>query len=140
MGVLNQILRLLFNPQYKTEPFSLCEKLSIANGRVKNIDLPHFIQRLLLDSNVNLCYWKASLGRNFFLYIILPVLRGLLPDAYFDNLCMLVEGVSLLNSASISVSNLDRADRPLFQFCKDFQRLFGVRHMSLNIHYLRHLA
>lgn len=140
MGSLKQILRLLFDTKYKNEPFSLCEKLSKANDRVRNINLPHYMQRLLLEFDVKLCYWKASLGRNFFLYIMLPVFRGILPDAYFDNLCMLVEGVSLLNSASISMSDLDRADKLLSQFCKDFQRLYGVRHMSLNIHYLRHLA
>ncbi|KAK3928285.1 Metalloreductase STEAP2 [Frankliniella fusca] len=59
---------------------------------------------------------------------------------YFDNLSISVDAVALLNKSSISPDDLKEADVKLKSFCCDFEKLYGPRHMSSNIHLLRHLA
>lgn len=53
---------------------------------------------------------------------------------------LLVDGVSTLHKSSISQEDLLSANQKLHEFCKGFQRLYGIRHMSSNIHSLVHLA
>lgn len=59
---------------------------------------------------------------------------------YYDHLTILVEAISLLNGSSISHSDILKADELLCKFVKDFENLYGLRHMSFNIHLLRHLG
>jgi len=139
MGLTKQLIRLWFDVKYKDEAFSLVEKIPQVNERLEGFNLPHFVQRLLLDVDKNLSFWKASLCRNFLLYVVLVLLQGIQGEAYFRNLCKLVEGISLLNSDSISNADLERADHLLVDFCKEFEVLYGLRHMSFNLHLLRHL-
>ncbi|KAK3910137.1 HEAT repeat-containing protein 5A [Frankliniella fusca] len=63
-----------------------------------------------------------------------------MPQAQFQNLELLVKGISLLNQESISIDNINEADEIFKQFCCGFQNIYGLRHMSSNIHLLRHLA
>ncbi|KAE8746885.1 hypothetical protein FOCC_FOCC006305 [Frankliniella occidentalis] len=139
MGNLKALLRLLFDGKYKSQPFSLVEKIAKVNDRLHALNLPHFVQRLPIDVDKCLSYWKASLCRTFLLYLMLVVFQGIMSDKYYDHLKKLVTGVALLNQSSISQADLQRADLLLTEFCKDFQVLYGIRHMSLNLHSLRHL-
>lgn len=131
-------MRVWFDPKFKGKPFSLIDKTKKNNERLERFNLPHFVQRTFLDVDTSLCFWKASLCRTFLLYIVIILMNGIMPAKYFLNLCMLVEGIALLNGSSISQSDMDKADELLTQFCKDFQNLYGYRHMSGNIHLLRH--
>ncbi|KAK3911497.1 Protein PopC [Frankliniella fusca] len=121
IGFTKQLLNLLFNTKYFSSKFSLCSKTVEVNARLKQLQLPHFVERLPEDVT-KLSFWKASLCRNFILYIINPT------------------ALSVLNSSSISLSDLETADIDLCKFCADFENLYSVRHMSSNLHLLRHLA
>jgi len=59
-------------------------------------------------------------------------------DNYYNNLCKLINGMALFNSSSISGAHLDRGDQLLTEFCKEFQNLYGLRHIASNMHLLRH--
>ncbi|KAK3911519.1 Glutathione S-transferase omega-like 1 [Frankliniella fusca] len=48
--------------------------------------------------------------------------------------------IAMLNKSSISSEELVEADMKLREFCCDFEKLYGVRQMSSNVHLLRHLA
>ncbi|KAK3920919.1 Capsid protein, partial [Frankliniella fusca] len=71
--------------------------------------------------------------------VMLPVLKCIMPDNNFLNMVDLVDGVSILNSDSISHKDIAYAGLVLTRFCKAFQDLYGKRHMSSNFHLLRHL-
>ena len=139
LGITKQLLKLWFSTKYSTSPFSLVQHTDKVNKRLKNLKLPHFVQRLPEDVT-KLHFWKATLLRNFLLYFSKVVMKGVMKPDYFNNLCQLVDGISILNQSSLSLFDLNEADDCLKKFCKDFQRLYGVRHMSANIHLLRHLA
>ncbi|KAK3923602.1 Centrosomal protein of 295 kDa [Frankliniella fusca] len=94
----------------------------------------------LPEDVTKLHFWKASLSRNFLLYIALFIMKAIMKPEYYANFCLLVDGIALLHRSSITASDIALADEYLTQFCRDFERLYGVRHMSSNIHLLRHLA
>lgn len=139
MGIVKQLLKLWFDPKYSEEPFSLAQFVDKVNGRLKRLNLPHFVQRLPEDIT-NLHFWKASLCRNFLMYFALVVLKDIMKPEYFANFCQLVEGSAILHKSSISQADITFADQLLNQFSKDFQNLYGLRHMSSNIHLLGHLS
>ncbi|KAK3929288.1 4-hydroxy-3-methylbut-2-enyl diphosphate reductase [Frankliniella fusca] len=139
LGLTEQLLNLWFNTKYSSSPFSLSSKTAKVNARLKQLQLPHFVQRSPEDVT-KLAFWKASLCRNFLLYLVLIILKGLMRQDFYYNLVLLVNALSILNSSSISVSDLEKADRDLINFCAGFENLYGLRHMSSNVHLLRHLS
>ncbi|KAK3920718.1 Cerebellar degeneration-related protein 2 [Frankliniella fusca] len=138
-GLVKQLLRLWFDGKYSSEPFSLSTSTDKVNALLKELNLPHFVQRLPEDVT-QLHFWKASLCRNFLLYIAIVVMKPFMKPDYCSNLCLLANGAALLHKSSITFSDITMADELLNQFSKTFEELYGVRHMSTNIHLLRHLA
>ena len=139
MGIVKQLLNLWFNPHYSKSPFSLSKHTKAVNDILFNLRLPHFVQRFPVAVD-KLSFWKASLLRNFFFYFMLPILKVFMSAVYYEHLTLLVEAISLLNGSSISHSDILKADELLCKFVKDFENLYGLRHMSFNIHLLRHLG
>ncbi|KAK3932736.1 Phosphoglycerate kinase, partial [Frankliniella fusca] len=139
LGVMRQMLNLWFDKVYKEEPFSIHSKIKTVNGRIKNIEPPHFLERMP-ETIDKLVHWKASMFRAFLFNFSLPVLFGVLCTEYFENLILFVTGVSLLNSSSVSPEDIQIASLVLSSFVENFQTLYGKRHMSHNLHMLLHLS
>ncbi|KAK3914472.1 LOW QUALITY PROTEIN: Phosphopentomutase [Frankliniella fusca] len=139
LGVVKMLLGLWFNSTYSSESFSLSQKTQVVNDRLFALKLPHFVQRMPVGVD-KLPYWKASLFRTFILYMCLVVMKGVMKQEYYVHIALLVEGLSLLNSSSVSHSDIMRADELLCKFCRDFETLYGLRHMTSNVHQLRHLS
>lgn len=139
LGLTKQLLNLWFNPCYHDQPFSLSKHVGAVNEKLMSLNLPHFVQRLPVGVD-KLSYWKASLCRNFLFYFSLPVLKGTLKPIYYEHFRCFVEAITLLNSNSISPADLIKADELLQSFSEKFQSLYGLRHMSYNLHLLRHLT
>lgn len=138
-GVVKQLLGLWVNTTSSKAPYYLGEHVGDINKDLLSLNLPHFVQRLPLAVN-KLSFWKMSLFYNFFFYIMLIVLKKYMKPEYYDHVCLLVDGVSLLNQSSVSQDDLILADNLLCQFVKTFQTLYGIRNMTMNVHLLRHLA
>ncbi|KAE8739260.1 hypothetical protein FOCC_FOCC015244 [Frankliniella occidentalis] len=100
---------------------------------------PHFVQRHPQGVD-ELAYWKATEFRSFLFYYSSFVLCGILPKDSFDNFLLFVEGVALLNSGSITPEGIVLAEMLLDKFVRDFEILYGLRHMSHNIHMVLHLG
>ncbi|KAE8738830.1 hypothetical protein FOCC_FOCC015662, partial [Frankliniella occidentalis] len=139
LGVTRQILTLLFDHAYRNEKFSVHSKIKEFNERMSMIRPPHFVQRHPQGVD-KLAYWKATEFRSFLFYYSLFVLCGILPKDYFDNFLLFVEGVALLNSGSITPEDIVLAEMLLDKFVRDFETLYGLRHMSHNIHMVLHLG
>jgi len=73
-------------------------------------------------------------------YIALNVLHGILKPEYYEHLVLFVHGVALLNTSSVSKNDTRTSTNLLTEFVKKFQTLYGLRHMSFNLHLLLHLA
>ena len=138
LGVLKQLLILWFDTKFKDEPFTLHRKLKQVNDLLLGLQLPHFVERNFVPVDKT-DFMKASVLRNLFFYALLPVMQTVMENEYFSNLVDLVKGVSLLNTDSVSAADIELSDKILTRFCKNFQMLYGKRHMSSNVHLLRHL-
>ncbi|KAE8741261.1 hypothetical protein FOCC_FOCC013216 [Frankliniella occidentalis] len=139
LGQMKQMLRLWFDDDFKKQPFSVFNKLAIVSQRIMDLAPPHFLQRLpqVLEK---LVHWKASEFRSFLFYFSAILLRAVLKPDYFDHFLLFVQGVSLLNSSSISEEDLVLASSLLEQFVQKFEQLYGVNYMTHNLHMCMHLA
>ncbi|KAK3925327.1 LOW QUALITY PROTEIN: putative eukaryotic translation initiation factor 5 [Frankliniella fusca] len=138
LGVTRQMLLLMTEIAYKDKDFSIHGKIPLVSKRMLQMSPPHFVQRLP-QSLEKLILWKASELRTFLLYYALCVLLNILPPKFYDHLMLLVEGISLLNKSSVSSDDIKLSSTLLNQFVAEFQELYGIRHMSHNLHMVIHL-
>ena len=59
---------------------------------LQNFKFPTAINRISFDLN-HIKKWKATEYRVFFLYLAIPLLKGMLPPKYYWNLCALIYGI-----------------------------------------------
>jgi len=112
MGVTKQMLNLLFDSAYSNlieYPFYLSAKVGAANKLLSAVKLPHFVQRELVPFD-KLSFWKASVYRNFLLNVALPLFAILMKTEYIEHFKLLVIGISLCNSESVSEADLQLAE------------------------------
>lgn len=138
-GVSHKLLELWTLPKYKKMPWSIHSKLALIDDRLQNICLPNYVQCGVRPIG-NLSLWKAQHMKIFILYLALPVLEGVLSAVYYDHLSIFVKCLFVLNSTSISPDDLLFCSKQLVVFVKQFQALYGERHMTINVHNTQHLA
>lgn len=137
-GVGRRMLELWTLPKYKSKPWSIYGKLSVVDDRLKKVCLPNFVQ-CGIRSITNLALWKGLHIKIFILYLALPILAGILPQEYLDHFACYVHCLYILNSSSISPDSLLFCENALKKFVKQFQVLYGVRFMTINVHNTLHL-
>lgn len=82
---------------------------------------------------------KAHELVTWLLFYSLPILRRFLPNKFVQHWSLLVEGISILLKTAIMENDVYNAQRYLFQFVKDVEKLYGKEHLSFNLHLLTHL-
>lgn len=137
LGVVKQILTLMCCIDFKK--INIYDNLAKLNKRISGVTLPHFVERELLPLD-KLVHWKASVLRNFIFYVALPVFYEVMSPEYFDHLKCFVKSCSMLNANSIPKGDIKVADLLNKVYCANFEKLFGLRNMSSNVHSLRHKA
>nr|XP_020441759.1 uncharacterized protein LOC109951534 [Monopterus albus] len=85
-------------------------------------------------------FWKASEWRAFLLFYALPILKGILPVRFWNNLFLLVFSIYTLLQDTIKTRSILMAEVALKKFVIEFQRLYGKNHMTFNIHLLTHVT
>ncbi|XP_043460897.1 uncharacterized protein LOC122497697 isoform X1 [Leptopilina heterotoma] len=115
------------------------DQKAIIDERILTIKPPSRISRSPRSINTYRM-WKISEWRNWLQYYALPCLHNILPQEYFDHLTSLCVAINILNSSSISHDKFNTAKDLIAQFVKDYQRLYGLRHMLFNVHILNHLV
>ena len=136
VGILKALLKLWFDPAYANNPSSFYYLIDEVDRRLREILPPEFVQRRARSIAEHLSYWKASELKFFFFYYSVPILEGLLPALYFEHNKLLLSGIFLHCQSSISEEILNNASRPINEFLVRFERLYGLRNMSCNLHLL----
>ena len=67
------------------------------------------------------------------------VLKGLLPDEHLRCWLLFVRACTLLKPRILRKIDVDSADLFLLQYCKEFERLYGSRSVTPNMHLHTHL-
>ncbi|KAE8741568.1 hypothetical protein FOCC_FOCC012905 [Frankliniella occidentalis] len=87
----------------------------------------------------HLSYFKASEFRVWLFSTALPVFQKHMKEPYLSHFKKLVCAIGLLNQGSVSKNDVEVARQLLKSFAQQWQDLFGLRHMSYNLHCLLHL-
>jgi len=88
----------------------------------------------------NLGDWKVSEFRNFLLFYSPVVLKNLLPPAYYKHWMLFVAAMRILLQKTVSVSQIETAHLMIYKFVALIPTLYGVEHVSYNVHILLHVA
>lgn len=84
--------------------------------------------------------WKANEWLNWLLYYSCPSLLAFLPQPYFKHFQKLREVIRLLLNDDLNEEKLNKCEKKLHKFVKEFQELYDQNIMVYNIHLLLHLV
>lgn len=138
LGITKLLMKLWFDPKFAGEEFSCVGMIDVVNHRLSKIAPPSFVQRLT-RTLADLKLWKAKEYKLWFFYYSSVVMFGILPNVYLEHHMKLVSALSLLSLASVSPEQVDAADALLNQYLSDFEPLYSLRFMGMNVHLLSHL-
>lgn len=113
--------------------------MHIVDLRLQAIKPPSSFTRGPRSIKKELAMLKASDLKIFMFYYSLPVLLGILPERYWFHHRQLVTAIAILCQESISLQEIDVAEEMLHSYVRDFEVLYGLRHLSLTFHQLLHL-
>lgn len=87
-------------------------------------------------------HWKATEFRVFLLYLGPIALHNAIPREMYDNFLILHVAVVLLSRADLALDRdtVKYAEQLMLTFVKGFERIYGARYMSHNVHSLLHIA
>lgn len=140
LGLMKKFLNLWFDKSNSSEPFSLFGKIHIVEELFLQICPPNFVKRGIRSLIENLARLKASELKNFAFYYSLPILYKVMPDVYYDHYHEFISCISILCSSSITPEQLIDCGKRLENWVKKFEELYGVRHMVMCVHLVRHLV
>lgn len=139
LNVIKRLFSVWFDEKNHNHRGSLRKDVNKINERLKTlkpIDSVSRTPRTIEDYH----YWKASELKWFILAYSLVILFDLMEDDFFNHHILLVHAITILTSDSIKPDDLKEADRCLKQYVTDFESLYGLENMTLNVHMLLHLA
>ncbi|KAJ1531912.1 hypothetical protein ONE63_000555 [Megalurothrips usitatus] len=139
LGQMRALMSFWFDSSFSTFPFSIRQYTDIVDARLKSIRPPFSFQRLPRALK-DLPLYKAYDYKVFMFYYSLPVLLDILPVNYWVHHSIFVTAISILSQESISPDQLNYVDDMLHKYVSDFQTLYGVRYLGLNVHQLLHLV
>jgi len=84
--------------------------------------------------------WKATESRQFLLYTSVICIKGVVSDDIYNNFIVLCVAMRILLSPSMHKTFNEYANQLLRYFVSTFRTLYGIQHMTYNIHGLIHLA
>lgn len=138
LGVTKSLLHLWFSIKYKDEPFSMRHIEKVVSEKLCSIKPPHFFDRIPQPIS-KLAFWKASELQSFLLYYSLPILCKVMDQVYFNHFQLFVLGISLLCKDSVTEADIVMSQSLLDLFVREYEHWYGLRHMTFNLHCLRHL-
>ena len=94
-GVMKLLLELWFTSKGGDEPFNISQRVEEADNRISNIKPPNRISRCPRSIEGHRKYWKADELRAFLFFYGAMVLRGILPDVYYEHFMLFSEAILL---------------------------------------------
>ena len=115
------------------------EFASIQN-KVDSFKTPPDIGRIPYKINSKFSGLKADQWKNWTLYFSLFSLKGVLPPRDYDCWLTFVKVCSMICQRSINLRDLDNIDDSIFNFCTQFQHLYGKESLTPNMHLVGHIT
>ena len=83
--------------------------------------------------------FTAEQWRNWTLIYSLCSLKGILPHRDYDCWLLFVKAVSILCQRQVTITEVERGDALLMDFCEVFESLYGKEQYTINLHLHAHL-
>ena len=83
--------------------------------------------------------FTAEQWRNWTLIYSLCSLKGILPHRHYDCWLLFVKAVSILCQRQVTITEVERGDALLMDFCEVFESLYGKEQYTINLHLHAHL-
>lgn len=128
-----------FDPSFKSESFIDKKDQALLNLRIQSIKPCSFINRKPRSFELRRLM-KASEHRNNLLYFLPACLKGILGQKYLDHFNLLSSSIYKLLTTNISSQDVIDVKNNLNVFVKQYQNLYGKKHMTMNVHLLNHLV
>ena len=139
LGVVRQMANLWFDSKNHEKPFYIGTHIPSIDAQLLIIKPPCSISRT--PRSVSLTkFWKAHEWLAWLLYYSMPVLKNILPVAYYSHWSLVVACTAILLGNDISLAQLVYCERSFVQFVTEFDQLYGRQHMSYNVHQLLHIT
>lgn len=137
LGVVSQFINLwLGSPG---QPYYI-PKSSLIDDELANLKVPNEILRDFRKMSSHLGDWKASEYRNFLLFYSPVALKKLLPPVYYKHWMLLVSAMRILLQKTVTVSQVENAQLMIYKFIALIPDLYGLEHVSYNVHILLHVV
>lgn len=140
LGVLKKLISLWLDTKNHKQPYYLKKQYQVilSNRLVKLKPISDIIRRP--RSIFSRADFKANEFRGLLLYFLTFALTGLLDIKYIRHFRLLSSSVYTLSKECVSISEISDASFKLNEFVNNFEILYGVSNVTVNIHLLRHLA
>lgn len=139
LGVMRLLMVLWFSPEFSRQPFSMAKNAKEIDRRFQDISPPSSTRYPRLVTSHRM-FFKASEYRDILIFYGPVVFRGILATLYYKHFLLLSEAIFILLMESISVEQIDHAEKLLWNFCSQMANLYGERYETANVHLLVHLA
>ncbi|XP_033096046.1 uncharacterized protein LOC117100452 [Anneissia japonica] len=138
LGVYKQFVQLWMSSNNHQSPWYIGKSLGVLDRRLLSICPPSEITRRPRSLRMRKFY-KANEWRSFLLYYSSVILEGVLPTQYKRHWDLLVAAMHSLLQDNIKYEEIDRAEAQIQQFTRKAVVLYGLEHMTFNVHQLEHL-
>ena len=114
--------------------------VKLINEFILSVSPPDELLRILIPLTTYWNLWKASECRSWLLFYSPVVLRNILPGAYYHLWLLLVNGMRLLLKPSVSCKEIKKVMLIFCKFVNQIPTLYGIQHVSYNVHFLLHVV
>lgn len=137
-GVVKFLLSLWFDSTNFRSDYYIRKYIDTINSKIEKIQLPSEIERKPRSLNER-HKWKANELRSWLLYYSVGVLHGILPEKFLTHYVQLVAAIRIYIQKDISHNDLILARTKINFFVKEFEELYGTKHMRYNVHTISHI-
>ena len=123
-GVMKLLLELWFTSKESSEPFNISSQVKEVDKQIAEIKPPNRISRCPRSIEGHRKYWKANELRAFLFFYGAMVLRGILPDIYYEHFMLFSEAIFTLCLTNVTLFQIAHAERLLLHFCIKFGKLY----------------
>ncbi|CAF0823192.1 unnamed protein product [Didymodactylos carnosus] len=136
-GVFKKLLTLFFDKTHRKEKWSLFRRIEDIDIGLSLITIPSTTTRRFRGLK-NFMKFKANEYRSLF-HFGASVFSEFLKEPYRSNYLQFVTAINLASEDHITSENMDLIEKLLDSFVKQYQQLYGLRHMQPNVHSMLHI-
>ncbi|CAF3560592.1 unnamed protein product [Rotaria sp. Silwood1] len=124
--------------QYRNKSWSLFKKITQIDESLALVQTPSTTQRRFRSLQF-ISKYKGSEYRCLFHFGLTSLVRHINDNELKNLLFSFVSAINLASSNYVTVETIEIVEKLLNYFVQRFQQIFGIRHMSSNIHSLLHV-